>query len=454
MTQHSAPSQQSTWALYAPFVPVLLVFLGSLVFALAKSSALERDMRIAVTQNMLWVVSQTQMELMALTLATSPSDRDAGRIAQRFDLTLSRLNLLQQGPQARYLEDLGHLETVQGMTAALLALDPQENGNRPELYADLFSLSESLHPEVNRIANDVMTTDWDKAAARLDAYRATQRLIILAVAFAFLVALAISWIMLRNQRKLHLTELRHLRASSLLEQERDISSMYRDFAALVSHQLRTPLSLIDSAMHRLARKGDDVTAKDVTERRVIIGDAIGRLTRLVDTVLLLAKLDNDQLEARFSPIAMNAVAQGIVDEAQARHPQRVLRLSSTDGPLMARGDLHLAGHIIDNLVSNAIRYSDADKPVELHVFAQGFEVACAVTDLGQGVAPCDQPHLFNRYYRGHAQKAGDGTGLGLALAQELARFQDGRISFETWPGKGSVFTLWLPVARQAEQVAS
>jgi len=74
MTQHSAPSQQSTWALYAPFVPVLLVFLGSLVFALAKSSALERDMRIAVTQNMLWVVSQTQMELMALTLRQPDTD--------------------------------------------------------------------------------------------------------------------------------------------------------------------------------------------------------------------------------------------------------------------------------------------------------------------------------------------------------------------------------------------
>ena len=441
------------WARYAPFVPILLLFLGSLTFALTKSSQLERDMRIAVTQNMLWVVTQTQREILELTLAASLIEQDAALITQRFDLTLSRLNLLLQGPQARYLEDLGHLDEVRAIAAALIALDPVENADHEGLHAALSALGQELNPRINRIANEVMMADWAKAAARLDDYRATQRLIILAVALAMLAALAISWLLLRNQRQLHHAELEQLRAANLLEQERDISAMYRDFAAIVSHQIRTPLSLIDSAMHRLSRKGAAVTAQDVQERRLIVGDAVGRLTRLVDTVLLLAKLDNAQLQARFVPLAMGDLVQGIVAEARLRHPGRVLQVSCAEGPLLARGDAHLIGHVIDNLLSNALKYSPADSPVELRVFPQGQSLCCAVTDRGAGIPESDRPHLFDRYFRGNAPEAGDGTGLGLALARELAEFQSGRIILESWQGKGSVFTLWLPAARAERTLA-
>lgn len=446
MTAGNLTARNMGWAQYAPFIPVLLVFLGSLAFALAKSSALERDMRIAVTQNMLWVVSQTQMEVYALALAIAHPDSDDSHIAQRFDLTISRLNLLGQGPQARYLEEVGHLQTVNDMAAALLDLDPQVYGHGDRQHKALLNLTGELHPQMNRIANDVMVEDWNRAAARLDAYRSTQRLVIFAVLAAFLAALAISGLLLRKQRQLHLADVQNLRATKLLEQERDVALMYRDFAAIVSHQLRTPLSLIDSAMHRLERKGDAVTAKDVAERRAVVSNAIGRLTRLSDTVLLLARLDNEQLQADFAVLDMKHIAQSAVNEAQNRHPQRELHLSCADGPLTAKGDSHLVGHIIDNLLSNALKFSGADRPVELRLFRQGNELACAVTDQGGGIDPSDHPHLFDRYFRGKTHR--DGAGLGLALAQSLAHLQGGRISFETWPGKGSVFTLWLPVAWQ------
>jgi two-component system, OmpR family, sensor kinase len=434
-------------ALYAPAVPLLLLFLGPLAFALANSSALERDMRIAVTQNMLWVVSQTQMEIMALTQETGRPQPDPAEVSRRFDLTIARLNLMQQGPQARYLEELGYLGVVEGMTAALMARDPLEHEQTERFHAELFDLLRELQPRINRIANDVMTTDWNKSAARLDTYRETQRLVIASVAFALLAAVAISWLLLRNQRRLHLAEVQNLRAANLLEQERDVSAMYRDFAAIVSHQMRTPLSVIDSSMHRLTRLGEDVTAGDVAARRTIVGDAVRRLTRLVDTVLLLAKLDNDQLQARFAPLPMDQVVAALIEEARLRHPDRTLSLSTAKGPLVATGDIDLVGHILDNLVSNALKYSPPDSPVELRVFAQGAEIACAVTDRGEGIDPADQPRLFERYYRGEARAEGQGTGLGLALARELAEAQHGRITFETWPGRGTVFTLWLPANR-------
>lgn len=444
MTQARETPHSPGWVSYAPFLPVLLLFLGSIGFALVKSSALERDMRIAVTQNMLWVVSQTQMEIQALMLSAALGTQDPATLSSRYDLTVSRLNLLNQGPQARYLEDIGHLDSVASMLSELLALDLQIQGHSAESHAALFALTEDLQPEMNRIANDVMITDWNKSAARLDAFRATQRLIILAVVFSFLAALAISWVLLRKQRQLHMTQVRSLRTAKLLEQQQDIASMYRDFAAIVSHQLRTPLSLIDSAMHRLVRKGDAVTAQDVVERRAIIADSVGRLTRLSDTVLLLARLDNEQLQADFAPLSLLDAARAAMAEAQTRSPNRELRLSSAKGRLIAGGDVHLVGHILEILVSNAIKFSPEDRPVELRVFGQGAELACAVTDQGPGIDATDQPYVFERYYRGNTQK--EGAGLGLSIARALAELQGGRITFETWPDKGSVFTLWLPRA--------
>ena len=436
------------WASYAALVPLLLIFVGSLGLALAKSSALERDMRIAATQNMLWVVTQTQMEILVLTLAAGNPSATDDEIAQRFDLVLSRLNLMDDGPQARYLADIGHLDMVQQMSGALLELDPQAHGHSPELHAALFDLGQRLQPQINRIANDVMTTDWEKSAARLDEYRATQRVIILSVAFALTAALAVSWLLMRNQSRLYLTQMERMRTTNLLEQERDSAAMYRDFAAIVSHQMRTPLSLIDSAMHRLSRKGEQVTAQDVQERRAIVSDAIGRLTRLVDTVLLLAKLDNDQLQARFAPLEICALARSLITETQARHPARQMQLTCAEGPLLAQGDPHLVRHILDNLLSNALKYSPRDTAITLRVFAEGQQIACAVTDQGSGIAQHDIPHLFDRYYRGQDNMAGHGgTGLGLAVAHELAQLQGGRLAVDTWPGKGSVFTLWLPRAK-------
>lgn len=437
-------------SLYAPVLPLVLVFLGPLAFVLAKTSALERDMRIAATENMLWVITQTQMEVLALTLATATPEREAEVIARRYDLTLARLNLLREGPQARYLERLGHAAVIRSVHAQLLALDPLVLGHGPELHDALFQLGSALHPQINRIANDVMMREWEMSATRLDEYRASQRLIIVAVAFAFLAALAISWLLLRNQLRLNRAEVRRLRTATLLKQERDTSAMYRDFAAMVSHQMRTPLTLIDSAMHRLARKGDSVTARDVSERQKTVRDATGRLTRLVDTVLLLGRLDNDQLHGTLSPAPLDMLADAAMAEAQARFPGRQIKLSRTKGDLSAQCDPHLVAHILDNLLSNALKYSPPDRPVECRVFAQGSQVACAVTDQGPGIPPQDQPQVFDRYFRGNGQGAGQGIGLGLALAQELAQLQGGRVTMETWSGKGSVFTLWLPGAEAGE----
>jgi signal transduction histidine kinase len=145
-------------------------------------------------------------------------------------------------------------------------------------------------------------------------------------------------------------------------------------------------------------------------------------------------------------VPLDALADTALAEARMRFPEREIKVSRAKGGLTAQCDPHLVAHILDNLLSNALKYSPADRPVECRIFAQGGQVACAVTDQGQGIPLADQPYVFERYFRGHGQEAGQGIGLGLALAQELAQLQGGRVTMETWPGRGSVFTLWLPGA--------
>jgi signal transduction histidine kinase len=448
--QGAQPPRRSRLSLYGPFLPLLLICLIPLAFALAQTSALERDMRIAATENMLWVVTQTQMESLNLTLAAGNPDHDPAAVEHRFDMLLARLNLLLEGPQRRYMERLGHDAALAEARTALLRHDPAGHERDPANMDALHQAGMAMQPLMNRLANEVMTTEWDAAAARLDEYRAVQRNVLIAVGFALLAALAMSWLLLRNQRALYQGEIETMRAArlhALLEKERDTSAWYRDFAAMVSHQMRTPLTLIDSAVHRLARKGEAVTASDVAERHGVVRGAIGRLTRLVDGALLAGQLDHGRIRPSLSERSLPAIAGQVVRETRMQEPERVVTLAGEGPGLSACCDEHLVGHILGNLLSNALKYSPPDTPVELRLFAQGARVACAVTDRGPGIARQDQPHIFDRYYRGESEESGPGTGLGLALARDLAQLQGGDVSMESFPGRGSVFTLWLPRAQ-------
>ena len=113
-------------------------------------------------------------------------------------------------------------------------------------------------------------------------------------------------------------------------------------------------------------------------------------------------------------------------------------------------DRHLVGHILDNLLSNALKYSPAETPVELRIFARGDRVACAVGDGGPGIPAEERERVFDRFYRGRDQRTKPGTGLGLALSRELAALQGGEVTVEGWPGRGSLFTLWLPAAARRD----
>lgn len=436
--------------------PVLLIGLcvGLLFFALWRLAVIERDMRIEATENMLWVISQTQMEALRLDKALSDHARgtvDEDRVVLRYALLLSRLDLLLQGPQQRYLERIGSYEPIAAHDVTIRDADPEDVIGDATAFAATAERLEGalgdLHGTLNRAANDTMLREWEAIAERLDAYRAAVWQVIGSVIGVLAGWLMIGWRLIANERQLRRAEEARSRALTLeqaLRREKAVSAYYRDFAAIVSHQFRTPLAIIDSAVQRLVRRGDDVTGADVARREGPIRDAIHRLTRLVDTALLAGRLDSGQLSVKPRHCDLAAIARESCAQFRALNPHRDIRFASAAATSTAWCDRELVDHILTNLIANALKYSPETAPVELRLFNAGAHIALAVTDYGPGIAQADRAHVFDRFYRGETGGHSEGSGLGLSLARDLARLQGGELSFETWTGRGSVFTLTLP----------
>ncbi len=219
----------------------------------------------------------------------------------------------------------------------------------------------------------------------------------------------------------------------------------RQFVQDASHELRTPLAAI--------RTNIDVTEMDpdasVEEYRELVGTIKGqteRLTRLSEDLLLLTREDNDSLEQE--PLDLRSVAGEVIRQlspvASAREVSLDLR---TNGLVEAEANPDLVYRCVLNLVDNAIKYSGAGSSVTVTTEGAANRAIVRVADTGPGIAPDDLPRIFDRFYRvdkGRSRREG-GTGLGLAIVRELAESQRGTVVATSEPGKGSVFTLSLPI---------
>ncbi|MFN8616145.1 MAG: ATP-binding protein [Dehalococcoidia bacterium] len=220
----------------------------------------------------------------------------------------------------------------------------------------------------------------------------------------------------------------------------------RQFVQDASHELRTPLAAI--------RTNIDVTEMDpdasVEEYRELVGTIKGqteRLTRLSEDLLLLTREDNESLEQE--PLDLRALAGEVIRQlapvAAARDVSLDLR---PDGLAEAEANPDLVYRCVLNLVDNAIKYSGAGSSVTVTTESSAGRAIVRVADTGAGIAPEDLPRIFDRFYRvdkGRSRREG-GTGLGLAIVKELAESQRGTVTASSEPGKGSVFTLSLPVS--------
>lgn len=434
------------WIRYLGLGGLVLICLGLLGLAAWQLVQLERQMRIDATENMIWVFGQTQIE--ALNLALALSDEAAPQQVQtRFDVLLSRLTLLEGGPQRRFLEDAGISETLAGWRSGLLALDPAQGADPVALRAYVTALVAALRGK----ASLVMSHEWQIQAARLDRLGHLHRLALASILGAAVAGMGLATILIDRERRLMKGRLDRLRAEKLagdLERERETSENHRRFADLIAHQLRTPLAVIDSAMHRLTRRGADPVPPDlISEKAAVSREAVARLVKLTDTTLMMSRLERDAVLPHLSAHDLRDLVTSVIDDlvvtAQDRDPSRI-RQQAQAAPMVALCDPALTGEILSNLLCNALLYSPPDSRVDVGVSQTRTHIVCRVEDRGRGMSPEEIARAFDRFHRGSGHETLPGSGLGLTLARHLARMQGGEVSLTPRAGGGLTAALYLP----------
>lgn len=227
----------------------------------------------------------------------------------------------------------------------------------------------------------------------------------------------------------------------MLDRVEDAYRRQREFAADASHELRTPLALIKGEAS-LARQ-PDVEPETMRAALATVEAEADSLTHLVEDLLLLARLDRGEL-LRADVVGLDELAHEVAGRFQVMAARQELRLR-VDAPdaVLVRGDEAALRRVLINLTQNALQHTTAGG-VWLRVEGQE-EARIEVIDTGCGIAPEDQPRVFDRFYRADAARSRGGSGLGLALCREIIQAHGGSISLESDLGLGTRVVCRLPL---------
>jgi signal transduction histidine kinase len=224
-----------------------------------------------------------------------------------------------------------------------------------------------------------------------------------------------------------------------------------DFVSNVSHELKTPLTSI-RMFAEMMQSGNADAEKRPQYLRIIVAEA-ERLTRLINNVLDFARLERKQKHYDFRPLDLHAVLARTWEghELHLREHGFTTRWHAAPPPYPVRGDEDALAQIFVNLLSNAEKYSTEEKEVEIHSYLTEDSVHVSVLDRGSGVPPGEEAKIFEAFYRAHDSLASgiQGSGLGLTLAQRLAKEHGGEITYQAREGGGSNVTLRLPLTTAA-----
>jgi signal transduction histidine kinase len=219
-----------------------------------------------------------------------------------------------------------------------------------------------------------------------------------------------------------------------------------DFLGMVSHELKTPITTVmgNAAVLRRSFDAIDKEARDGALADIV--EETGRLNRIIDDLLVLARLDQGDELAR-EPIIVRRVVERLVDAHLRQHASRKIDLRASGVPAPILGAPAYMEHVIRNLLSNAEKYSPAFEPIDVRVERDQEEVRVIVLDRGHGVPDDERERIFEPFYRSpaSAMRVG-GIGVGLAVCRRIIEAQNGRIWVAPRDGGGSEFGFALPLA--------
>jgi signal transduction histidine kinase len=231
--------------------------------------------------------------------------------------------------------------------------------------------------------------------------------------------------------------------NALLAEARGTVERIRRFTSDAAHELRTPLTVLIGETEVMLRR--ERSAEEYRHALEVVGAESRELAAMVDALLTLSRADAGTLVVAFEPMDLLPLAQGALRRAQRllEVQSRSLRLELVGDPTLVRGDALLLARVLDNLLSNALRYGR--NVVRLEVGSEEGRAQVCVVDDGPGVPPEFEPRLFQRFARADVARSGEGVGLGLSLSRAIAEAHSGSLDYKRTVAGESRFILELPL---------
>ena len=220
-----------------------------------------------------------------------------------------------------------------------------------------------------------------------------------------------------------------------------------EFLSVVAHEFKTPITALLGYTQLVQRRAADQLAERDCRALRVIGEQPLRLSRLVETLPDVSRLQLDRLHLERRPLDLGRLVERVVDELRGASPAHRIVVACGDAVELV-GDAVRLRQVLQNLIDNAVKYSPSGGLVRVSVERQGGWAHLAVADEGIGIPPAALGHIFERFYRAeNIGQHGDisGFGIGLYLVQELVAHHGGRVAVESVEGQGSTFTVSLPL---------
>ncbi len=243
--------------------------------------------------------------------------------------------------------------------------------------------------------------------------------------------------------------------NEMVQQVQASQELQREFLANVSHELKTPLTSIQGFSQAIL----DGAADNPGRAARIIHDEAGRMRRMVDDLLDLARIESGQTKLRREYISLSELLTHVLENLSLRAAEQQVTLGHEISPLpRLTGDPDRLAQVFTNLVDNALTHTPAGGQISvLAAREDGGGVQISISDTGKGIPPEDLPHVFERFYqvdKSRKRSGQKGTGLGLTISKEITEAHGGKIWAESAEGQGTTFRVWLPLPRPHDETVS
>ena len=232
---------------------------------------------------------------------------------------------------------------------------------------------------------------------------------------------------------------------------RELDRIRTDLVGTISHELRTPLTSIHGYLELLGEEELEESQRTMID---VAARNAERLGNLVDNLLVLVRLDAVDVPGsdRDTDVPINEVVAAAADmiRPEVRERRQSLSVSLADGEPSVHGDADQLDRVLTNLLSNAVKYTPAGGRIDIEAAVSDGAVSVRIRDTGIGIPPDEQAHLFTRFFRASTARATSisGNGLGLAIVKSIVERHSGAIAVSSVPGRGSAFTVTLPLSRR------